>query len=82
MFFEIGVPKNFSKLTGKYVSGSVVNHPGEPCFFETRLRHSFFLVNFVKLSKTTFLQNTSGGCFCIYGTTIYDICLIKKHNFS
>ena len=30
-----------------------------------RLRFSCFPLNFAKFSKTPFLQNTFGGCFCV-----------------
>ena len=31
-----------------------------------RLRHRCFPLNFVKFLRTTFSQNTSGGCFCFH----------------
>ena len=42
------VLKNFTKFTGKHLCQSV------------RLWHRCFPVNFVKILKTSFLQNTSG----------------------
>ena len=30
-----------------------------------RLWHRCFPVNFVKFLRTPFLQNSSGGCFCV-----------------
>ena len=50
MFFKISVLKNFAIFTGKHVCSS--------------LQHRSFPVNIVKLLRTPFLQNTSGGCFC------------------
>ena len=32
-----------------------------------RLQHRCFPVNFAKFLKTLVIQNTSGGCFCIFG---------------
>ena len=36
-----------------------------------RLWHSCFPVNFAKFLRTAFLQNTSGGCFCMIYFKIY-----------
>ena len=54
-----GVLRNFAKFTGKHLC--------QRLFFnreKKRLWHRCFPVNFVKFLRTTFLQNTSGGCFC------------------
>ena len=61
MFFKIGVLKNFVKLTGKYLyrSHSLITHK-RAAFFKMRLRHSYFIVNFVNFLKTKFLQNNFG----------------------
>ena len=48
---------------------SVFSPNTKACNFITRfkapLQGFFFPVNFVKFLKTTVLQNTSGGCFCV-----------------
>ena len=44
-----------------------------PSFIKKRLQHRRFPVNNVKFSRTAFLQNTSGSCFCRYVLT-QDVC--------
>ena len=48
-----GVLKNFTKFTGKHLA-----RPST--LLNKRLQHRCFPKNFVKLSRTTFIQNTSG----------------------
>ena len=61
MLFKLGVLKIFVKLTGKYQCRSLsLIIVWRLSFFETRLRHSCFIVNFVNFLKTTFLQNCFG----------------------
>ena len=50
VFCKKCVLRNFTKFTGKHLC--------------QRLWHTYFSVNFAKFLRTTFLQNTSGGCFC------------------
>ena len=50
MLFKIGALKNSAILTKKRMCWS--------------LQHTCFLVNIVKLLRTSFLQNTSGSCLC------------------
>ena len=52
--------KIFSLFTGKPASQFHFNQPVAWYFFNKRLRHRYFLVNFVKLSRTPFLQSTLG----------------------
>ena len=65
MFFKIGVLKNFVIFTGKYLCWSlflIKLTPKTP----KRLQHRCFFVNIAKFSRTPFLRNTSGGCFCCF----------------
>ena len=55
---EKGVPKNFVKFTGKHLC----QRP--ETLFKKGLWHGVFLW-ICKISKPFFLQNTSGGCFCL-----------------
>ena len=61
---ERSVLKNFAKFTGKHLYQSLFFNkvtglrPGT--LSKKRLRHGFFLVDFAKFSRTSFLQNTSG----------------------
>ena len=50
VFCNKDVLRNFTKFTGKHLC--------------QRLWQTCFSVNFAKFLRTTFLQNTSGGCFC------------------
>ena len=54
-----GVLRDLTKFTGKHLCQSL--------FFikAAGLEHRCFPVNFVKFLRTSFLQNTSGDCFCI-----------------
>ena len=63
-----GVLRKFTKLTCTwhlYQSLILIKFWGpQACnFFDKRLRHKCFLVNFVKFLGTPFLQNTSGRLF-------------------
>ena len=60
-FFKIGVLKNFLEFTGKHLCRSffLISQEQVACYFlNMRLWHRCFLVNFVKLSRTPFLQTT------------------------
>ena len=61
MFLKIGVLKNFGDFTGKHLCWSLraCNH------IKKRLQHSCFPVKFAEFLRTPFLQNTSGGRFCL-----------------
>ena len=52
--------RNFTKLTGKHLCQSL--------FFNkvAALAHTGAHTNFAKFVGAPFLQNTSGGCFCLY----------------
>ena len=51
--------KNFARFTGKYLRQSLFLISLYPAtFFNKRCQHSCFLVNFAKMSRTPFLQNT------------------------
>ena len=57
VFCEKGVLRNFAKFTGKYLRQSLFFNRVE------NLWHRCFPVKICEISKNTFLQNTSGGCF-------------------
>ena len=60
-FFKIGVLlKTFRNPQETPVSEFHFNQPVACYFFNKRLRHRCFLVNFAKLSRTPFLQTTLG----------------------
>ena len=60
-FFKIGVLKNFAKLTKKYLCRSLsLITLRRTAFFKTRLRNSWFIVNFMNFMKTTFFQSNFG----------------------
>ena len=64
-----GVLKNFTKFTGKHLCQSLIFNKlavlRPATLLKKRLWHRCFPVNFVKFLRTPFLQNTSGGCFCL-----------------
>ena len=64
VFYEKGVLWNFTKFTGKHLCQSVVFNKAAwlrpATLLKKRLWHRCFLVNFAKLLRTTFSQNTSG----------------------
>ena len=65
MFFKIGVPKNFAIFTRKDLSWCLFLlklTPKTP----KKLQHRCFLVNVAKFLRTSFLRNTSFGCFCCF----------------
>ena len=68
MFCEIDVLNDFAKITGKYLHQSLffkkVADPQPTTLLKRRLRYTRF--PFVKFLRTPFLQNTSGGCFCVW----------------
>ena len=62
MFFKMDVLKNFSTFTGKkpvleYLFKNACN------FIKKRLQYICFPVNTVKVLRTAFLENTTGGRF-------------------
>ena len=58
--------KNFAKFTGKHLCRSLFfNKVAKPAtLLKKTLRYRYFPVNFAKFLSVTFLQNTSGNCFC------------------
>ena len=60
-----GVLRNSAKLTGEHLLQSLFLNK------VAGLRHRCFSVNFAKFSRTPFLQNTSGGCFCMYNLAYF-----------
>ena len=47
---------------------------GAACnFIEKETLAQVFPVNFAKFLRTPFLQNTSGGCFCLFIRTLFNI---------
>ena len=58
MYFKVGLLKDFANFTKKKTCWSLIlNHAG-------LRRHRWFPLKIAKF-LTTFLQNTSGGCFLI-----------------
>ena len=54
-------------------------------FIKKRFRYRFFTVKFAKYLRTTFLRNTSGGCFCYDSETnniVKLICLLILISFQ
>ena len=92
---EKGVPKNFTKFTGKqlcYLFTQVADLRPVP-LLKNRLWHRRCPVNFAKLLKTPFLWNSPCGCFWIYDGSIFDnsqgskyislfLCLNKHATFN
>ena len=62
MFFKLGVLRSFANFTGKHLCWSPFlknSQAGGLQLHKKRLQHSCFPVQFAKLLKTLFLQNTS-----------------------
>ena len=64
-FCEKGVVRNFAKSIKKRLGQSpfLTNLQAKGTLLKKRLWHMCFPVNFAKFLRTSFLQNTSGGCF-------------------
>ena len=56
---KIGVLRNFTKFTGKYLYQRLCLCPRPPTLLKKSLWHRWFLVNFAKFLRTSFLKNTS-----------------------
>ena len=56
VFYQKGVPSNFSKFTGKHLCQNLSFR---------RLYYRFFPVNFLKFEGPLFYKTPSGNCFCI-----------------
>ena len=67
-FVRKGILRNFTKFTGKHLCQglffNIVVGPRPATLLKKRLWHKCFPVDFVKFPRTSFLQNTSGDCFC------------------
>ena len=76
MLYKIGVLKNSTKSTGKYLYQNL--------FFNRVVGVvGVFPVNFVKFSKFSFLQNTSSGCFyCLTFLKGYGSCFDSVHDIE
>ena len=71
VFLKKGVLKNFPKLTGKHQCQSLFfNRTLNIYFIKKGPWHRCFLVNFAKLLRTPFLQNTSGQLLTIIAEKI------------
>ena len=74
VFCAKGVLRNFKKFTRKHLCLSLffnkVAGLRSATLLKKRLWHRCFPVNFVKFIRTPFLQNTSGGCFCINNSKV------------
>ena len=62
MFFKIGVLKIFAVFTGKHQRWSLFLIKLQTWRPVKRLQHRCFSVDIAKFLRTSFLQNTSGGC--------------------
>ena len=69
----LGVLKSFANFTGKHLCWKALEsflkklawwRPATS--LKKRLQQGCFPVKFAKFLRTPFLQNTSGGCFCIF----------------
>ena len=75
------VLRNFAKFTGKSLCQSLflnkVAGLRPATLLKKSLWHRCFPVNFAKFIRTSFLQNTLGGCFCLihfsYLQTLFSI---------
>ena len=58
--------KNFGKFTGKHLCRSLLSKKvAKPATsLKKTLRNRYFPVNFAKFLRASYLQNTSGDCFC------------------
>ena len=70
MFIEIGVVRNFTKLTGKNLCQTLFFNNNVACLrlatlLKKRLWHKCFPVNFVKFLRIPCLQNTAGHLFLL-----------------
>ena len=69
LFSKKCVLKNFAKFTGKHLCRSLslnkVPSLWPETFLKTRLRQRYFSVNFVKILKTPFLQNSPRELFLL-----------------
>ena len=65
MFCKKGFLRNFSKFTGKHLCQRLFFKVRDSFLKLKSLWHRCFPVNFAKFLRTPFLQNTSGGCFCL-----------------
>ena len=67
VFCKKGVRRNLAKFTGKHLCQRLfcnkVASLRPATLLKKRLWHRCFPVNFERFLRTTFLQNTSGGCF-------------------
>ena len=81
VFCKKGVPRNLAKFKGKHFCQSLffnkVADLRPATLLKRRLWHMCFPLYFTKFLRTTFLQNTSGGCFC---TTIHCNALTVSYN--
>ena len=71
MFFKIGFLKIFANFTKNFASCN---------FIKKKFQHRCFPGNFAKLLRTPFLQNTSGGCFCMSQVNKF-ICFLSAKKF-
>ena len=70
VFCKKGVLRNFANFAGKHLCQSLFFNKIEDLNPATLLKkslwHRCFPVNFAKFLRTSFLQNTSGGCFYVF----------------
>ena len=70
VFCKKGALRNFARFTGKHLRQSLFFNKIEDLNPATSskksLWHRCFPVNFAKFLRTSFLQNTSAGCFYVF----------------
>ena len=77
MFFKIGVLKKFAIFTGKHLCWSpfLLKLWTQACNFNKKKTPTqVFTCEYCEISENSFLQNSSGGCFCCphrYSHNIY-----------
>ena len=82
VFYNKTCPKNFAKFRGKHLSQSLffnkVAGLRPATLLKKRLWHRCFLVNFAKLLRAPFLQNTS-GCLLVHSKfQVFFLCFTLK----
>ena len=60
MLFFLGVPENFTKLTGKHLRRSLRARAYSLQLYLKRSCHEYFSVNLAEFLRTTFLKDISG----------------------
>ena len=81
LFFQKGILRNFTKLTGKYLCQSLFfNKVAGLRLLKKRLWHRCFPVNFIKFLRTPFLQNISGRLLLNVRITFQEVSFVENLN--